>query len=140
MTKLDEVIFADNELSGCLPDELGLLENITILDVSENNFVGTIPEGFGKLKGVEMIDIRKNELTARYLKLEPKCEKPVRPELVMDYRENCLPKKPDQKSEKKCEPVVNREIDCESVGCKSQVDSDEESKKKKTAEKTDTGS
>ncbi|KAD4179147.1 hypothetical protein R6Q59_022710 [Mikania micrantha] len=151
MSRLDEVIFADNELSGCLPDEFGLLEKITVLDLSKNNFVGTIPESFGKLKCVEMIDVRKNELIGTVVEgvctlpkllnftfsgnyfngLDAKCENPVKPEIVLDYRENCLPEKSDQRSEKKCSPVVNRPIDCESVGCKKMVDSDEESKKRK---------
>ncbi|KAK9077289.1 hypothetical protein SSX86_005626 [Deinandra increscens subsp. villosa] len=155
MTRLDEVIFADNELSGCVPDELGSLENIKVLDLSKNNFVGTIPEGFGNLKGVEMIDVRKNELIGTvadkvctlpnllnftfshnyFNELEAKCEKPVKPELVLDHRENCLPEKSDQKSEKKCSPVVNRPVDCETIGCKPPSDSDEESKKRKVPKK-----
>ncbi|KAI3804976.1 hypothetical protein L1987_26914 [Smallanthus sonchifolius] len=142
------------DIAGQLVPHLGLLTDLSIfhvLDLSKNNFVGTIPEGFGNLKCVEMIDVRKNELIGTVVDdvctlpnllsfmfsdnyfngLEKKCEKAVKPDLVLDYRENCLPDKPYQKTEKKCLPVVNRPIDCESIGCKSPIDSDEESKKRK---------
>ncbi|KAI3704044.1 hypothetical protein L1987_74250 [Smallanthus sonchifolius] len=124
MGRLDEVIFTNNKLSGCLPEELGLLGNTKVMDLSNNKFVGTIPEGFGNLNGVEMIDVGDNELIGTVVdvictlpkllnftfsdnyfdRLEKKCEKPVKPELVFDYRQNCLPEKPRQKHEKKCLP------------------------------------
>lgn len=145
MTHLDEVIFANNQLSGCVPNGFGLLKNIKVLDLSKNNFVGTIPEGFQNLKCVEMIDIRQNQLIGTVVDcvctlpsllnftfsdnyfdgLEPRCENPVKPELVFDNRLNCIPKKPDQRDENMCLPVVNRQIDCDSFGCTS-PESDEE--------------
>ncbi|KAK9074030.1 hypothetical protein SSX86_006625 [Deinandra increscens subsp. villosa] len=137
MSNLDEVIFANNELSGCVPEELGMLENTKVLDLSNNKFVGRIPERFGNLKGVEMIDVGHNELIGTVMEvictlpklvnftfsdnyfdgLEGKCEKPVKPGLVFDCRQNCLPDKPDQKDKNRCLPMVNRLIDCKSVGC-----------------------
>ncbi|KAI3497332.1 hypothetical protein L1887_39871 [Cichorium endivia] len=152
MTGLDEVVFANNELTGCIPEELGMLENIKVLDLSNNNFVGTLPNGFERLKSVENIDIGRNQLIGKVVEsvctlpkllnftfsknffdgLEPKCEKPMKAELFLDDRENCLPKKPNQRTEKKCSPVVNHPIDCKSLGCKRPSrKSDEESVKRK---------
>ncbi|KAM0051903.1 putative leucine-rich repeat-containing, plant-type, leucine-rich repeat domain superfamily [Helianthus debilis subsp. tardiflorus] len=135
MANLDEIIFANNQLSGCLPEELGLLHSTKVLDLSNNNFVGPIPRGIGNLKCIEMVDVAQNELIGTVVdvictlpkllnftfsdnyfdRLEGKCEKPMRPELVFDYRRNCLRGKPDQKDEGKCLPVVKRQIDCESL-------------------------
>ncbi|KAK1418207.1 hypothetical protein QVD17_27350 [Tagetes erecta] len=122
MARLDEIILANNQLKGCLPKELGNLENITVLDLSNNNLMGSIPEGFGNLNCIEMIDIGHNQFTGTVVDavctlpklmnftfadnffdvLEEKCDKPVKPELVLDCRQNCLPGKPDQKDETTC--------------------------------------
>ncbi|XP_076882753.1 pollen-specific leucine-rich repeat extensin-like protein 1 [Bidens hawaiensis] len=160
MANLDEVIFANNQLSGCLPKELGLLHNIKVLDLSNNDFVGCIPHELGNLKGVEKIDISHNQLIGSVVDvictlpklvsfrfkdnyfngLEKKCEKLVKPGLALDHRLNCLPHKPDQKHEVQCLPVVNRHIDCESVGCyKPEGKPDQESKRKKPPNDNDRG-
>ncbi|KAK1418208.1 hypothetical protein QVD17_27351 [Tagetes erecta] len=156
MAALDEVILTNNQLTGCVPEELGMLENTTVLDLSYNKFVGTIPQSFENLKNVEMIDLRHNELTGTvveaictlpkltnftfsdnyFSELEPKCDKPVKPEIVFDNRKNCLKDKEDQKEKDVCSPVVNRKIDCESFGCSAKSDSDEESKKRKVPKRT----
>ncbi|KAJ9551845.1 hypothetical protein OSB04_015890 [Centaurea solstitialis] len=132
MKGLEELILSNNEFSGCLPEELGLLENLTVLDFSNNQLVGTLPVALDRLKQLEKLDVGRNQLIGKVLDcicslpkllnfsitdnyfdcLEPACEKPVKAELVIDNKENCMPDKPDQKTVDKCSPVVNRPIDC----------------------------
>ncbi|KAI3704045.1 hypothetical protein L1987_74251 [Smallanthus sonchifolius] len=126
------------DIAGQLVPHLGLLTDLSIFHINSNRFCG----------GVEMIDVGHNELIGTVVDvictlpkllnftfsdnyfngLEEKC---VKPEVVFYYRQNCLPEKPDQKDENKCLPMVNREIDCESVGCEETIHSDEESKRRK---------
>uniref|UniRef100_K7KSX0 Cell wall hydroxyproline-rich glycoprotein n=1 Tax=Glycine max TaxID=3847 RepID=K7KSX0_SOYBN len=64
MTKtLNEFVLINNNLTGCLPAEIGKLEQVYVFDISQNNFVGMLPRTFDGLKNAEHLSIGHNKLT-----------------------------------------------------------------------------
>uniref|UniRef100_A0ACD5UD38 Uncharacterized protein n=1 Tax=Avena sativa TaxID=4498 RepID=A0ACD5UD38_AVESA len=57
-----EVLFLNNMLSGCLPYELGLLAQATVIDAGTNQLTGTIPFSYACLRNVEQLNLADNLL------------------------------------------------------------------------------
>ncbi|KAH9715322.1 Receptor-like protein 15 [Citrus sinensis] len=62
MTGLD---LSSNELTGDIPSEIGLLQELHALNLSHNHFSGSIPRSFSILKMIESMDLSYNELSGR---------------------------------------------------------------------------
>ncbi|KAK1317808.1 Pollen-specific leucine-rich repeat extensin-like protein 1 [Acorus calamus] len=60
---LDEIILLNNGLSGCLPAEVGLLGNATVVDAGSNALTGVLPRSLSGLARVEELDLSRNFLT-----------------------------------------------------------------------------
>ncbi|XP_010263446.1 PREDICTED: uncharacterized protein At4g06744-like [Nelumbo nucifera] len=59
---LTEVLFLNNQLSGCLPYEIGLLKKATVFDAGNNHLTGPIPYSFGCLKRMQLLSFAGNKL------------------------------------------------------------------------------
>ncbi|KAI3991148.1 hypothetical protein MKX01_022369 [Papaver californicum] len=59
---LVEVLFLNNELSGCLPYEIGYLKEATVFDASSNRITGPLPCSFGCLAKMEILNFAGNLL------------------------------------------------------------------------------
>merc|ERR1712195_170326 len=71
-----------NKLSGKIPDSIGKLERMAVLDLGDNSFTGTIPDSIGELKVLTNLTItRSKELTGSIPDSIGQCEKLVALEL-----------------------------------------------------------
>ncbi|CAN6252335.1 unnamed protein product [Urochloa humidicola] len=59
---LFEVLLLNNQLSGCLPHELGMLHKATVIDAGKNQLTGPIPSSFSCLSSVEQLNLDENRL------------------------------------------------------------------------------
>ncbi|XP_052135587.1 uncharacterized protein At4g06744-like [Oryza glaberrima] len=57
-----EVLLLNNQLSGCLPQELGMLTKGTVIDAGMNQLTGPIPSSFSCLTSVEQLNLGGNRL------------------------------------------------------------------------------
>ncbi|KAF7830597.1 LRR receptor-like serine/threonine-protein kinase FLS2 [Senna tora] len=62
LSTLSEVILLNNQLTGCLPYEIGLLEEATVLDAGNNQLTGPLPMSLGCLYKVELLNLAGNLL------------------------------------------------------------------------------
>uniref|UniRef100_A0ACD5YA58 Uncharacterized protein n=1 Tax=Avena sativa TaxID=4498 RepID=A0ACD5YA58_AVESA len=121
---LSEVLFLNNDLSGCLPYEIGLVEGLTVFDAGGNRIRGPIPLSFGCLADVDALNLASNQLyghvpdvlcllakTGKLTNLSLSdnyfhsvgyhCLELVRSR-VLDVRRNCIPGFPGQRSPIEC--------------------------------------
>ncbi|XP_068657554.1 uncharacterized protein At4g06744-like [Aristolochia californica] len=128
---LQEVLFLNNRLSGCLPYEIGFLQKATVFDAGGNCLVGSIPVSFGCLKRVEQLNLARNMLTGEipevvcaipsllnlslsdnyFTSVGPVCKKLIEKK-VLDIRKNCIPGYSSQRSQQECSKFL-----CEPVNC-----------------------
>ncbi|XP_062097499.1 uncharacterized protein At4g06744-like [Humulus lupulus] len=59
---LKEVLLLNNRLSGCLPFEIGYLNQTTVFDAGSNLLTGPIPQSFGCLKSMQFLNLAHNQL------------------------------------------------------------------------------
>uniref|UniRef100_A0A0D9YUY6 Leucine-rich repeat-containing N-terminal plant-type domain-containing protein n=1 Tax=Oryza glumipatula TaxID=40148 RepID=A0A0D9YUY6_9ORYZ len=57
-----EVLLLNNQLSGCLPHELGMLTKAAVIDAGMNQLTGPIPSSFSCLTSVEQLNLGGNRL------------------------------------------------------------------------------
>nr|APU94857.1 leucine-rich repeat receptor-like protein kinase [Pohlia nutans] len=63
LTNLKELAFWGNQLTGVIPPELGVLVNLTYLNVNKNEFYGGLPPELGNLARLERLLLYKNKFT-----------------------------------------------------------------------------
>ncbi|KAL1224293.1 Leucine-rich repeat extensin-like protein 7 [Cardamine amara subsp. amara] len=130
---LNEIILMDNGLQSCLPNDMGLLQNVTVLDISYNWLVGELPESMGKMENLEVLNVERNMLSgvipeelcllenlrdfrygSNYFTGEPfTCRS------LENYNNtmNCLKDEREQRSMMECKVFLSRPIDCDSYKC-----------------------
>ncbi|KHG05130.1 Receptor-like protein 12 [Gossypium arboreum] len=57
--------FSSNKFYGKIPDVIGQLHAIHMLNLSDNNFIGHIPPSLGNLMELESLDLSSNKLSGR---------------------------------------------------------------------------
>ncbi|CAN4122641.1 unnamed protein product [Withania somnifera] len=121
MSSLTEILLLNNLLSGCLPYELGFLNEAVVFDAGNNRLTGPLPFSLGCLENVEILNFARNQLygivpdvicalgnsvnlslSDNYLKgFGPSCLRLLE-NGVLDLRNNCIPGLPFQKSVTEC--------------------------------------
>uniref|UniRef100_A0A7N0T7G7 Cell wall hydroxyproline-rich glycoprotein n=1 Tax=Kalanchoe fedtschenkoi TaxID=63787 RepID=A0A7N0T7G7_KALFE len=131
---LNELIMMDNELRSCVPEEIGLLKNLTVLDVSYNELMGPLPESIGGMLNLEQLNVAHNMLTGSIP--ESVCSLPDLQNFTFSYnfftgeppvclsledfddRRNCLANRPLQRSAAQCKTFASRPVHCSAFRCK----------------------
>ncbi|KAL3646340.1 hypothetical protein CASFOL_011520 [Castilleja foliolosa] len=129
-----EALLLNNQFSGCLPYEIGLLKKATLFDVSVNKLTGPIPHSFGCLMSMQYFNISYNEfygtvpeslcklrnlaemsLRSNYFtQVGPECRKLIGNK-KLDISMNCILDLPKQRSPKECQAFFLRQQSCPDI-------------------------
>ncbi|CAN7066502.1 unnamed protein product, partial [Brassica oleracea var. botrytis] len=60
-----EIDFSENKLGGQIPESIGLLKSLIVLNLSNNDFSGHIPSSWANLTRLESLDISQNQLSGK---------------------------------------------------------------------------
>ncbi|GKC91443.1 receptor-like protein 12, partial [Tanacetum coccineum] len=63
LTLFTSIDISSNRFSGVIPDTIGRLRALYLLNVSHNEFTGSIPQSMGNLSQLESLDMSSNKLT-----------------------------------------------------------------------------
>ncbi|KVH93302.1 hypothetical protein Ccrd_004649 [Cynara cardunculus var. scolymus] len=116
-----EVLFLNNQLTGCLPYEIGLLRKATVFDVGGNSLTGPIPSSFQCLEKMELLNLAHNKFSGivpeavcslpklsnftlsynYFTEVGPQCRKLIKTG-VLDMKMNCIIDLPNQRSPADC--------------------------------------
>lgn len=67
-TNLEELNLSNNSLGGALPSQVGNLQKLKVLNLSNNKFTG-VPAEVGRLGNLEVLNLSNNELTGLPMEL-----------------------------------------------------------------------
>ncbi|XP_059432394.1 leucine-rich repeat extensin-like protein 6 [Corylus avellana] len=62
-SKLKEILFLNNQLTGCIPQGVGLFTEMQVLDVSFNSLMGHLPDTISCLEEIEVLNLAHNKLS-----------------------------------------------------------------------------
>ncbi|KAL3571547.1 hypothetical protein D5086_025451, partial [Populus alba] len=62
-SSLSEVLLSNNQLTGCLPSEVGLLKEAIVFDASNNKLTGPLPVALSCLEKLRVLGLQNNSLT-----------------------------------------------------------------------------
>ncbi|KAL5785611.1 hypothetical protein ACOSQ2_008003 [Xanthoceras sorbifolium] len=130
---LNELILTNAGLTGCLQPEIGLLNQLTVFDVSNNRLVGSLPESIAEMKNLEQLNVANNNLSGdipNSICSLPRLENFTYsfnyfckvPETCLnvpekDDQKNCIPNRPLQRSPQDCNSLYSIPVDCGAFGC-----------------------
>ncbi|KAK1275984.1 hypothetical protein QJS04_geneDACA001590 [Acorus gramineus] len=126
-----EVLFLNNQLSGCLPYEIGYLSKATVFDAGFNLITGPIPSSFGCLTSIQQLNLAGNFLYGKvpeevcdlgslrnlslsnnyFTEIGPVCESLVG--TILNIDKNCIPGFPKQRSALECHAFLSKPKYCE---------------------------
>ncbi|RCV07311.1 hypothetical protein SETIT_1G233800v2 [Setaria italica] len=120
-----EVLLLNNQLSGCLPHELGMLHKASVINVGMNQLTGPIPSSFSCLSSVEQLNLGGNRLYGQvpdalcklagpagrlanltlpgnyFTSVGPACAALIK-DGVLDVKNNCIPGLANQRHPAEC--------------------------------------
>ncbi|XP_057545077.1 leucine-rich repeat extensin-like protein 4 [Amaranthus tricolor] len=131
-TALKEILFLNNQLSGCIPDGFGLFSEITVLDVSYNSLMGHLPDSLSCLEGIEVLNLAHNKLSGELPDLvcslrnllnlsveynffsgfSPRCTNLIFRSVGFDFSLNCIPGRGMQRPPPQCYGVPSMIDNC----------------------------
>ncbi|KAI4363842.1 hypothetical protein MLD38_020009 [Melastoma candidum] len=123
---LEELLLTNTSLSGCLPQEVGFLYKLRELDTSSNNIAGPISYSLAGLAHLEILNFGHNMMEGivpagvctlpkltnftfsynYFCEEDGICQNLTAKGISYDKRENCLPEKPLQRSQKECKAAI----------------------------------
>ncbi|RZR77884.1 hypothetical protein BHM03_00003092 [Ensete ventricosum] len=60
---IKELLFLNNKLTGCIPQGVGFLNDIEVLDLSFNSLTGHVPSSLSCLSDIEVLNVAHNQLS-----------------------------------------------------------------------------
>lgn len=131
LSSLTEVLFLNNQLTGCLPYEIGLLKEARVFDSGNNQLTGPLPMSLGCLQNVELLNLAGNLLYGMvpevvcglenlvnlslshnyFTHVGPLCRTLIQ-RGALDVNNNCIPDLPFQRSMVECAAFFARPRMC----------------------------
>ncbi|XP_047077474.1 uncharacterized protein At4g06744-like [Lolium rigidum] len=132
---LFEVLLLNNQLSGCLPHELGMLTKTSVIDAGMNQLTGPIPSSFSCLSSVEQLNLAGNRLYGQvpdalcnlagpagrlanltlssnyFTSVGPACSALIK-DGVLDVKRNCIPGFANQRAPAECASFLSQPKTC----------------------------
>ncbi|XP_037456293.1 uncharacterized protein At4g06744-like [Triticum dicoccoides] len=130
-----EMLLRNNQLSGCLPNELGMLTKTTVIDAGMNQLTGPIPSSFSCLRSVEQLNLAGNRLYGQvpdalcklagpagrlsnltlsgnyFTSVGPACSALIK-DGVLDVKHNCIPGFANQRGPAECASFLSQPKTC----------------------------
>ncbi|VAI58473.1 unnamed protein product [Triticum turgidum subsp. durum] len=130
-----EMHLLNNQLSGCLPNELGMLTKTAVIDAGMNQLTGPIPSSFSCLNSVEQLNLGGNRLYGQvpdalcklagpagrlsnltlsgnyFTSVGPACSALIK-DGVLDVKYNCIPGVANQRAAAECASFLSQPKTC----------------------------
>ncbi|KAG9151331.1 hypothetical protein Leryth_002872 [Lithospermum erythrorhizon] len=138
MSTLNELILTGNNFHSCFPGDIGMLKNLTVLDLSYNQIKGRLPnEILGDMINLEVLNVAHNMMSG--IITDKLCSMPklskfqyddnfftnATPSCLhlpeFDDERNCILGRPKQRSTLQCKTFLSNQVECSSFHCSSTI-------------------
>ncbi|KAL5728965.1 hypothetical protein ACHQM5_001983 [Ranunculus cassubicifolius] len=130
--QLKEVLFLNNQLTGCIPEGVGFLSEMEVMDVSFNSLMGHLPDSMSCLNQIEVLNFAHNQLSGVLPDLVCSLKKIINltvsynffsgfsegcsnlffRNIGFDYAGNCIPGRDMQRPQPECSIIPGGGLNC----------------------------
>ncbi|XP_008242465.1 PREDICTED: LOW QUALITY PROTEIN: leucine-rich repeat extensin-like protein 4 [Prunus mume] len=130
--KLKEILFLNNQLTGCIPEGVGLFTDIQVFDVSFNSLMGHLPDTISCLQDIEVLNLGHNKLSGVLPEMvcslkslvnltvaynffsgfSQECAKLFYRNVGFDFSLNCIPGRNMQRPQPECSLIPGGGLNC----------------------------
>ncbi|KAM0969717.1 hypothetical protein FF1_017933 [Malus domestica] len=131
-TKLKEILFLNNRLTGCIPEGVGIFTDVKVFDASHNSLMGHLPDTISCLEEIEVLNLAHNELSGVLPDLvcslkslenltvaynffsgfSQECTKLPDRNVWFDFSLNCIPGRNMQRPQPECSLIPGGGLNC----------------------------
>ncbi|KDP33774.1 hypothetical protein JCGZ_07345 [Jatropha curcas] len=131
-SKLKEILFLNNQLTGCIPQGVGLFQEMQVFDVSYNSLMGRLPDTISCLDQIEVLNLAHNKLSGELPDLvcslrsllnltvaynffsgfSQECAKLFIRNVGFDFSLNCIPGRDMQRPQPECSVIPGGGLSC----------------------------
>ncbi|XP_045792459.1 leucine-rich repeat extensin-like protein 4 isoform X1 [Trifolium pratense] len=131
-SKIKEILFLNNQLTGCIPEGVGLFTEMEVLDVSFNSLMGHLPDTLSCLQNIEVLNLAHNQLSGElsdiicslrslanltvaynfFSGFSQQCSKLNFRNVGFDFSLNCIPGRIMQRPEPECSMIPGGSLSC----------------------------
>ncbi|RVW38252.1 Leucine-rich repeat extensin-like protein 4 [Vitis vinifera] len=102
--KLKEILFLNNQLTGCIPEGVGMWDGMEVLDLSHNSLMGHLPNSISCLEEIEVLNLAHNKLSGMLQAVLQECG--------FDFSVNCIPGRDMQRPQPDCSVIPGGGLNC----------------------------
>ncbi|KAL6331026.1 hypothetical protein AAG906_009454 [Vitis piasezkii] len=130
--KLKEILFLNNQLTGCIPEGVGMWDGMEVLDLSHNSLMGHLPNSISCLEEIEVLNLAHNKLSGSLSDLVcslrsivnltvaynffsgfgQECSKLFFRNVGFDFSVNCIPGRDMQRPQPDCSVIPGGGLNC----------------------------
>ncbi|KAL5079841.1 hypothetical protein RYX36_008262 [Vicia faba] len=131
-SKIKEILFLNNQLTGCVPEGVGLFTEMEVLDVSFNSLMGHLPDTLSCLQNIEVLNLAHNQLSGElsdivcslrslanltvaynfFSGFSQQCSKLPFRNVGFDFSLNCIPGRDMQRPHPECSMIPGGSLSC----------------------------
>ncbi|KAF1886346.1 hypothetical protein Lal_00045578 [Lupinus albus] len=131
-SKVKEILFLNNQLTGCIPEGVGLFTEMQVLDVSFNSLMGHVPDTLSCLQNIEVLNLAHNKLSGELSEVlcslrslanltvaynffsgfSQQCSKLFFRNIGFDFSLNCIPGRDMQRPQPECSVIPGGSLSC----------------------------
>ncbi|KAK2989590.1 hypothetical protein RJ640_027364 [Escallonia rubra] len=130
--KLKEILFLNNQLTGCIPQGIGLWQDLQVFDASFNSLMGHLPDTISCLNEIEVLNLGHNKLSGDlpdmvcslktllnltvaynfFSGFSQECAKLYFRNVGFDFSLNCIPGRQMQRPQPECSVIPGGSLSC----------------------------
>lgn len=131
-SKIKEILFLNNQLTGCIPEGVGLFTEMQVLDVSFNSLMGHLPDTISCLQDIEVLNLAHNKLSGElsdvicslrslanltvaynfFSGFSQQCSRLFFRNVGFDFSLNCIPGRDMQRPQPECSVIPGGSLSC----------------------------
>lgn len=131
-SKIKEILFLNNQLTGCIPEGVGLFTEMQVLDVSFNALMGHLPDTLSCLQNIEVLNLAHNQLSGElsdiicslrslanltvaynfFSGFSQQCSRLFFRNVGFDFSLNCIPGRNMQRPQPECSVIPGGSLSC----------------------------
>lgn len=131
-SRLKEILLLNNQITGCIPESVGVFTDVQVLDFSFNSLMGHLPDTLSCLEEIQVLNVAHNKLSGEvsdvvcslrnlvnltvafnfFNGFSQECSRLFFRDVGFDFSDNCIPGRDMQRPQPECSVIPGGSLSC----------------------------